>query len=1751
MTLINSKSGNNDGKDKPALIGNAFNDMIVAGAGNDVLDGKGGINVLNGGAGNDTYLFDGTATKTTIVDSKGTDTIELVADGDNEYAGQGSISLASFATIENLDGSAILETDLSLTGNKTSNTITGGEGDDTLYGGADSKGDLLLGGAGDDTYILRDTLDTIIDTEGSNSIKLDASFKKTLDLQNYYTQANINAVDASGVKTPLTIKANDLGDYIIGASGKNTIFGGAGDDTIIGAAGNDYLLGGEGDDVINAKGGINTLNGGSGNDTYLIDGTAKSNSITDAEGTDTVKLVAGYAGNPAYSIASYSTIENLDASDVSTSLVLTGNDLSNVITGGSRNDLIFGGGGNDTLVGGEGLNTLVGGTGDDTYIIDGTESLTTIIELADSGNDTIKFTADADAIYANGGIKLVGNVENMDMSALTSGMNLTGSDENNTIIGGKGNDTIISAKGDDTLVGGGGANTYSFYEGDDIDLISYLGADDVIDIDTSTGITKEDLKFYKDSQGRLCIDYTNGTKGGTNPDIVINARWDDNATIKVGSESIKIADVIGSIPSGGDDTYRIYGNETKTIDEKINGGNDTLKLVAGSHGEFSTSTDLFKYYGNPGYVSLDKLSTIANTIENIDASGITASSVNLMGNALNNTLTGGSLNDYISSGAGNDVVKAGDGDDMIFDESGSDSLFGGAGNDYIYDADKASNDYIDGGEGNDNIQAGGGRDLVYGGKGNDVISGGGSSLFGADGADTIFAGEGDDVIYGNNIDSARGYASYGDGADLIFGEAGNDRIYGSEGNDTISGGTGDDTLDGGVGNDTFSFVQGDGHDFITATDAGDTINIKSSFGLNLCDLKFYIDSSNNFCIDYTQCGVDGDVIKIANWNGRTGIKIQNNCYEIYNNTIDYALGKRDDSYNIYGNEKKTITEEDDGSLDTLKLVADNSGRFVASTSLFPSANTVSIESLSTNANTIENIDASAIKSSNLTLIGNDLDNAIISSAGTDTMLGGAGNDAYYVNDMFDAVKENYGDGIDTVYSSAINYTLSSNVENITLLGDANDNINAAGNELNNVITGNDSSNSINGGLGSDTMLGGLGNDTYFVDNSGDRTVEGADEGYDVVVSKLASYQLSDNIERLTVDSSISNKDFYGVGNDRNNYIDSGSGNDTLNGGVGADSMYGGNGNDTYYVDNAGDLAEERAGVVGAGIDTVISSISYTLGSELENLTLSGVAAINATGNNSNNLIIGNNASNILSAGGGNDTLIGGLGNDSLTGGSGNDLFSFTQGDGHDFITTTDAGDVINISSLAGKTIDKFNFYTDSSNNFYIDYSANGGVDVDVVKIANWNANTSINIYSNGSAIFSDTILSAITRPNSSGDTTYNLYGNEAAKIQESTGNDTLKLVANSSGAFVATTGLFPTSNTVSLDAISATANSIENIDASPVKNSDLVLIGNAGVNTIIGGSGNDTISGGKDLDTSTGYYYYYGGQRSVPGPNSATQFPYCTSDLINYGSANTLIGGAGNDTYLFDGDEDFYINGWGEFVKTIVTEDIGGGVDTIKLVANPDGSYGKSNTSVDVEFVNIDAVSSVANTIENIDASAITTNKYILGLTGNNLNNVIIGSSTVDEIDGGLGNDTIIGGKGDDTFWEFRGADTFIFNEGDGKDIIRDYITPGDDTIVIDTSTGITKNDLLFYSGSSGVVTIDYTKNGIGKDSVCFMGSGSDSGNMTVKIGNEEIHLNDIVAQLAATGAAGLDSAAISALSSNTTIEASQALALASAWHHV
>ncbi|MBO3759443.1 calcium-binding protein [Ciceribacter sp. L1K22] len=166
---------------------------------------------------------------------------------------------------------------------------------------------------------------------------------------------------------------------------------------------------------------------------------------------------------------------------------------------------------------------------------------------------------------------------------------------------------------------------------------------------------------------------------------------------------------------------------------------------------------------------------------------------------------------------------------------------------------------------------------------------------------------------------------------------------------------------------------------------------------------------------------------------------------------------------------------------------------------------------------------------------------------------------------------------------------------------------------------------------------------------------------------------------------VDNDTFYG--NDGADTLKGNNGNDTLDGGADADRMEGGAGNDKFFVDNVGDVVVELSG---KGTDTVESTITWTLGANVENLILAGATAINGTGNSLANSMTGNSAANTLKALEGNDKLTGDDGADKLTGGTGADQFIYkalTDSDvassGRDTIYDFShaQGDKINLSAI--------------------------------------------------------------------------------------------------------------------------------------------------------------------------------------------------------------------------------------------------------------------------------------------------------------------------------------------------------------------------------------------------------------------------------------------------------------------------------------
>jgi len=501
---------------------------------------------------------------------------------------------------------------------------------------------------------------------------------------------------------------------------------------------------------------------------------------------------------------------------------------------------------------------------------------------------------------------------------------------------------------------------------------------------------------------------------------------------------------------------------------------------------------------------------------------------------------------------------------------------------------------------------------------------------------------------------------------------------------------------------------------------------------------------------------------------------------------------------------------------------------------------------------------------NDSLIGGAGNDTLNGGAGNDSMAGGAGNDTYVVDSATDIVIETPNGGVDTVRSS-VTYTLGANVERLILTGAAA--INGTGNALSNLLVGNDSNNILIGGAGSDTMQGGLGNDIYVVNVATDVTTEVAGAGTDTVRSSVTR-ELGNNLENLVLTGAAA---INGTGNALANVLSGNSGDNVLDGRMGNDTMIGGSGNDNYVVNSVLDVVTEAAG---QGDDRVSASVSYVLPANIENLTLTGIGAINGTGNSQNNLILGNGHSNVLDGGAGADTLIGGQGNDTYVVDSALDV-------------VTEATDFFSLGS-------------DS-----------------VISSVNWTLGANL-----------EGLTLTGTATHGTGNELNNIIqsGSLSSLLDGGAGNDTLN---GGSGDDTLIGGL-------GNDALSG-------------GNGSNVLDGGAGNDTLWGGAHDDQLVGGAGGDSLDGG----GGNDNLLGGDSGDMLAGgAGDDLVSGGAGNdelkgnagvdTLLGGAGNDTLVWDAADAIIHGGAGDDVIRV-----DGPSQTVDLTAVPAGVI------QDIEYINI------------------------------------------------------------------------------------------------------------------------------------------------------------------------------------------------------
>ena len=1010
-------------------------------------------------------------------------------------------------------------------------------------------------------------------------------------------------------------------EIITGSSSADTLTGGGGNDSFSGAAGADLLTTDAGNDTLDGGTGADTMFGGTGNDIYYVDNTGdvvQDATLAAASGHDKIYSSIDFDLSNIVSFVidgstvkySAATIEDLTLTD--SALNATGNSVSNVIAGNANANRIDGKVGSDTMA---------GGSGNDTYVVDNAGDI--VEESAAGGADTVEAWVTYSLTPGSG--ENAREVENLILSnsALVKNFHGTGNDLDNTITGNDGANIIDGKGGADTMTGGNGSDTY---------YVDHV--DDSVREDLSTGGTNDQV--FTAVSFALGANIEKLTLLGT---LAITGTGNTQANTITGNDAANIIDGgtgKDTMAGGeGDDTY-LLDLSNETVNEIVGEGNDTIRFA--------------------GTLSLNDFLNV----ENLELLGTGAS--NATGNTLDNRLTGTIGANALDGGTGNDTMIGYAGDDTYIVDSLSDVVTEAtnAGTDLVV----ASVSYVLSADLENltlalatNINATGntGANILTGNDGNNVIDGG-------TGADTMDGKAGDDVylvdsladvvieLDGKGKDTIRTALSYnlstntglnGTGfvenltllgsAVAASGNALNNVITGNASGNTIDGGAGIDTMAGGLGDDTYT-VDNIADIVSEAASAGtDTIFSSVSYSLVPLALQPTRAVENLYLTGTAVTNATGNAL-----NNKLGGNAAANKLNGGFGADTMEGGAGNDTYYVDHTGDK-VTELVGEGVDTII-----------------SSGTISID-LTSLANiehaTIAGTAASVVgNANNNTLTGNASANIIDGGIGADLMAGGAGNDTYYVDSASDVVKENFSAGMDEIQSS-VSYTLSAYVEKLVLTGALA--TSGTGNTIANVLVGNGAANLLDGKIGADTMIGGTGDDTYVVDVTGDIVDETGGSGTDLVRSTI-SYTLGSGLEHLTLTAAGA---INGTGNGNNNRITGGAGANLLDGGTGVDTLAGGAGNDTYVIDTTTDVITELAG---AGIDLIRSSVTLSLGTinNVEQLTLTGVSNINATGNNLANALTGNAGNNVLSGGIGGDTISGGLGNDTLTGGSDNDVFVF-------------------------------------------------------------------------------------------------------------------------------------------------------------------------------------------------------------------------------------------------------------------------------------------------------------------------------------------------------------------------------------------------------------------------------------------------------------------------------------------------------------
>ncbi|MEF8756276.1 MAG: hypothetical protein V5B60_20455 [Accumulibacter sp.] len=1731
--------------DTAEATGNALDNMLFSGSGNNVLDG---------GAGSDTvsyaYAIRGVSVSLAVVGAQAT-------------AGSGFDTLLE---VEHLDGSAFAD---ALVGNADRNRIGGGAGDDTIDGaeGADS----LNGGDGNDRYDVDDAGDLVVETNADRVTGGDDTVWTTLTaytLADNVENLRLLALVASSAN------GNDLNNIVHASGGNNELDGRDGSDTVsylfapsavrinldsstaqaTGGSGVDRLLnfenvaGSDFDDILAGDDGRNALYGNGGDD--QLDGGSGNDTLDGGDGEDTASYAtAATAISVNLALTSAQTTGGSGLDVLLRVEHVTGSASDDSLAGSASNNLLSGGAGSDTLDGAAGADTMIGGDGNDIYRVDDAGDVVT-----ETGSDAR--TGGLDVVYsALSTYTLTSNVENLRLLA-SSAADGVGNSLDNTLFAGSGRNLLDGGTGNDTVSyvdAASGVSVNLSITGEQ--LTGGSGSDELLNIENLAGSDFDDLLRGDASRNEI--------SGGAGADTLDGGSEADTLEGGDGSDLYyvdNLADVVRETnqPTAGEDTvwstlaaYALPDNVENlrllTTGSANATGNELNNVLYAGEGDNlldgGAGSDTVSYaYGVMAGALGSSVSLAATDAQRTGGSGLDTllNIEHLIGSDLADVLLGNSEDNALLGGEGDDVIGGSGGNDTLDGGRGSDALSGDEGNDLYYiDAtgDSISENNADRSTGGDdtvcsgladytlpvNVEnlrllapgetngTGNGLDnILYAGIGSNILDGGAGGdtvsyaygVVGASGVSISLArttaqstgGSGQDTL--RNIENLAGSAN----ADSLTGDGGANVLDGGGGNDTLNGGANADTMTGGDGNDSY---------YVDHT-ADQVVEANAGAANGGTDIVY------SFLAAYSlTANVENGRILVSASASLTGNAIDNVLYAgVGANNLIGGDGTDTVSY-LYGVS---------GSAGVVASLATGNASDGSASDTFSG-----IENLAGSANAdiltgdggANLLDGGAGNDSLDGGFGND---SLDGGSGSDTMSGGDGSDSYYVDHVADRVVEGNADpasgGTDTVHSFLAAYTLTANVENGRIL--------ASGSAS---LTGNASNNLLYAGVGANNLSGGDGSDTvsYLYGVAGSSGVTAS-----LATGNASGGSASDTfsgIENLT--GSANNDSLTGDGGA--NVLDGGAGNDTLNGAANVDTMIGGDGSDSYYVDHAADqVLESNADLASGGTDIVYSFLAaYSLTANVENGRILASGAASLTGNAINNVLYAGVGANNLTGGDGTDTVsylygvsgsagvIASLATGNASGGSANDTFSGIEnltgsanadrltGDGGGNVLDGDNGNDWLDGGSGNDSLDGgFGRDTmtggDGNDSYYVDHTAdqvveanagaaNGGTDIVYSFLAAYSLTANVE---NGRILAS---ASASLTGNASDNVLYAGVG--ANNLIGGDGTDTVSYLYGVSGSAGVVASL--ATGNASDGSASDTFSGIENLAGSA--NADSLtgdgganfLDGGAGNDSLDGGFGNDSLDGGSGSDTMSGgdgsdsYYVDHVADRVVEG--NADPASGGADTVHSFLAAYTLTANVENGRILASGSASLTGNASNNLLYAGVGANNlsgGDGSDTVSYLYGVAGSSGVT-ASLATGNASGGSASDTFSGIENLTGSANNDS-----LTGDGGANVLDGGAGNDTLNGAANVDTMIGGDGSDSYYVDHAADQVLESNADlasgGTDIVYSFLAAYSLTANVENGrilasgaaslTGNATNNVL-YAG----VGANNLSGGDGSDTVSYL----------------------------------------------------------------